>query len=152
LLRNIGIGEVSGGGTLIDEQGEPLLCDIEIILLDENNETKLLNIIEEFGVPKKSKLIVNENEMSLGSLEGMAIYLNGTDLSIETYENSDINKVIIRINQSIKETGEYYSFWTGPTETALYFYGKSFNAMKDAVSEFIKKEPLCEKCRIVQIA
>jgi hypothetical protein len=44
------------------------------------------------------------------------------------------------------------SVWDGPTETALYAYGASFKEMSERLAGFAATYPLCERCRIVQIA
>ena len=37
-------------------------------------------------------------------------------------------------------------------ETALYLYGPSFIEMQKAIADFIATYPLCERCRVVQVA
>jgi hypothetical protein len=43
-------------------------------------------------------------------------------------------------------------YWQGDIESALYFYGESYKQMSYAISDFVKKYPLCQGARIVQIA
>jgi len=53
---------------------------------------------------------------------------------------------------TLEGIGRMYSYWEGSTYTALYFYGLSFSKMKESVETFIAQYPLCQKCRIEQIA
>jgi hypothetical protein len=82
----------------------------------------------------------------------MAIYLDGTDLGTDVYSSCDINVVISECEELLGEHGRQLSYWEGPEETALYFYGSSFAQMKAKVSPFLVAYPLCQNCRVIQIA
>jgi hypothetical protein len=62
-----------------------------------------------------------------------------------------VNHVFDELNRLLDGIGSVHSYWEGPTETALYAYGTSFEAMRDAIGELLQY-PLCEKARVVQIA
>ena len=159
LLDKSDIGFVDGGGTLTSPSGEVKSCDIELELDDGSEETiaKLEKIIEDIGVPKGSKLLWTvpcgeKTERPVGRLEGMALYLNGTDLPEEVYENSDINYVIEQLESRMDGIGRLYSWWEGSENTALYFYGQSYEKMSAAIQDFIAAYPLCQKCVVERIA
>ena len=159
LLEAADIGFVDGGGTLMSPTGEVKSCDIELDLNDGSKETiaKLEEIIEDIGVPKGSKLLWTasggeKTERTVGCLEGMALYLNGTELPSEVYESCDINYAIERLESRIEGIGRLYSWWEGPESTALYFYGQSYDKMLAAVQDFIAEYPLCQKCVVERIA
>ena len=80
------------------------------------------------------------------------MYLNGTELPAEVYQTSDINYVIEKLNELLALSGQLYSWWEGPQDTALYFYGVSFAEMKEKMADFLAEYPLCQKCRVEQIA
>lgn len=143
---------ITGGGTLTDKNGEIDRCEIEITLDDEENYSKFLDLIKKFKLARGSKVISEKETVEIGNLEGFAIYLNCIDLSKEVYENCDINYVIEKLVEAMDGKGCIYSHYEGQKEIALYFYGESFNLMKSLTKEFISIYPLCEKCRIVQIA
>ncbi|MFF2754040.1 hypothetical protein ACFVR1_09900 [Psychrobacillus sp. NPDC058041] len=147
-------GITDGGGTMQHPTGEIEFCDIEILLKDNKVENfdKLLQIIDRIGVPKGSFLLADGFEQSVGTLEGLALYLNGTELSEEVYHNCDINYVIEKIDELLKGSGRFYSHWEGPENTALYYYGISFGEMKQRMTSFLSEYPLCQKCRVEQIA
>jgi len=147
-------GTTDGGGTMQEATGEIEFCDIEILLKDNKRESvdKLLQVIDKIGVPKGSFLHADGFEQSVGTLEGLALYLNGTELSEEVYENCDINYVIEKIDELLSGSGQFYSHWEGPKYTALYYYGISFEEMKQRMTPFLSEYPLCQKCRVEQIA
>lgn len=68
------------------------------------------------------------------------------------YESSDVNYVFSEFDRHVAPNGQVYSYWEGPTETALYMYGPSFETMKALLAEFISSYPLCQRARIEQIA
>lgn len=85
-------------------------------------------------------------------MEGLAVYLNGTDLPSEVYASCDVNDLIKMLEKSLEHMGRFYSYWEGNRETALYFYGISFEEMKQKISGITDKYPLCEKCKIIRIS
>jgi hypothetical protein len=87
-----------------------------------------------------------------GFLEGMAIYLNGTDLPDEVYETCDVNELYEEINRLLGDRGEIQGHWQGPTETALYLYGYSIDEMKSLIADHMANYPLCQKARVETIA
>lgn len=156
ILSKNSVGEVSGGGTLQLESGEIEYCDVEIQVSNSDDETVSLikSSLEKFGVPKGSKITIEStnSEVEFGTLEGLAIYLNGTDLEEEVYANSDSNHVYSELDRLTQGNGRVYSYWQGTAETAFYLYGSSYSQMKSQISELLDNYPLCQKCRIVQIA
>ncbi len=156
ILSKESLGEVSGGGTLQSQSGEIEHCDIEIKVENSGGEAVefIKSSLEKIGSPKGSTLNVEATnvEIQFGTLEGLAIYLNGTELDDEVYANSDSNHVYSELDRLTQGVGKVFSYWQGPTETAFYLYGSSFSQMKSRISELVDTYPLCQKCRIEQIA
>lgn len=156
-LEELGLGEVTGGGTqLCDEPAGIAFCDLEIHLKALSDETLdvITQHLTELGAPKGSKLIVEATgrEIAFGDAEGLGLFLNGTDLADEVYETSDINHVVEECGRLMSDGGTFKGHWQGSAETALYFYGSSFAAMNAAIADFIAAYPLCQKARVEQIA
>jgi len=154
--------ETTGGGTSQEPNGEISSCDIELIVSDssDKNIQTIIEITESMLAPKGSTLIIhpeNENEevkkISFGVQEGLALYLNGTDLDEEIYKKCDVNFVYEEIERLLGdfETGHIASYWEGK-ETSLYLYGESFDEMHKLIQPLLNDYPLCQKCRIVKIA
>jgi hypothetical protein len=155
-LRKCGVGEISGGGTLKNKSGEIEYCDVEIEAKNSDDETVRIIIgrLEQLGAPKGSRLNIEaeDREVPFGVTEGMAVYLNGTDLPDEVYKECDSDFVFSEFDRLLSGSGRVLSYWQGPTETAFYLYGISFGEMKEKISEFVASYPLCRQCRIEQIA
>ncbi|MBN1428008.1 MAG: hypothetical protein JXB07_06455 [Anaerolineae bacterium] len=156
-LEEKGFGEVTGGGTMLSANKEIAYCGIDLDLDNlEQSIPFVCKILTQCGAPKGSKLQVEVNgeqqEIPFGILEGLAIYLNGSDLPDEVYQTCDINHVYEEINRLLGERGEIQGYWKGPTETALYLYGYSVAEMKQLIEAFMSEYPLCEKARFETIA
>ena len=148
------LGEVTGGGTALFTSGEFKFSDVEISLANISDETIawLIQQLENLGAPKGSILHIDSQQIPFGVTEGLAVYLNGTDLPAEVYESSDVNFVYDELNRLTEGIGMIFSHWEGPTETALYLYGSSFEALNERIAPLISTYPLCQKCRVVQTA
>jgi hypothetical protein len=44
-----------------------------------------------------------------------------------------------------------YSYWEGPTETALYLYGPSADAIEEKVAPVLASEPSAALTRVVRL-
>lgn len=153
ILQKKQLGEVTGGGTAMNAEGEILSCDIEIQLCKDDSDCVewLAALLNRIGIPKGSVLQGIEPEIKVGTLEGLAYY-NSVDLPDEIYQNCDINYVIKQMEQAMEGIGRLYSWRELNAYTALYFYGTSFSEMKEKIASFIAEYPLCQKCCIEQIA
>lgn len=155
-LKERGLGEVVGGGSQLAASGEIEYCEIEIDLPSDSEDSLSFigGALEALGAPKGSKLIIEPGvkERAFGRNEGLAIYLNGTDLPNHVYSDCDSNFVFSEFNRLLDSIGSVHSHWQGPRETALYLYGESAASMKAALEPFLATYPLCQRARVVQIA
>jgi hypothetical protein len=154
-LQDLGLGEVSGGGSLLASSGEVTHCNIEILAPEISSELiqVVVETLEELGAPKGSLLMdASGKKVAFGTSEGLAVYLNGTDLPAATYAECDSNFVLDEFNRLLGTEGGVYSHWLGAKETAFYMYGRSFAQMKASLEGFLASYPLCRLCRIEQIA
>jgi hypothetical protein len=156
-LAGNGYGEVTGAGTLQTKEGEIEYCGIDIDIFDvEKGVPFICDCLTRQGAPRGSKLLYESDgkkiEIPFGVAEGVAVYLNGTDLPDEVYKNCDINQVYDRINQLLGARGAIRGHWQGPRETALYLYGSSAVEMRGLIAGLLAEHPLCQKSRVVTIA
>lgn len=159
ILEKFEMGEVSGGGTMCAPNGEIIGCDITVQIYKEKFEghldkafDSLTGILTKLGIPKGSKLVCGEVAREVGTLEGLAFYANGRELPKEVYASCDINFVIEEMGLCMEGVGRFYSYWEGEEETALYFYGTSYQKMYECIERMVEEYPLCQKSRIEQIA
>jgi hypothetical protein len=156
-LESKGYGEVTGGGTMQDQAtGEIQFCDIELTVPSASPEVLafVTGTLDELGAPKGSTLTVegSDAEHRFGRAEGLAVYLNGTDLPDETYRSCDVNFVVSECGRLLEGEARVLSHWEGPSETSLYMYGTTFEGMSARLRAFFDSYPLCQKCRVVQVA
>jgi hypothetical protein len=156
-LAGSGLGEVTGGGTLQSSNGEIEYCGIDIDLFDVAKGVPFIcEFLAQCGAPKGSALEYEsegqKSEVAFGTAEGLAIYLNGTDLPDEVYRDCDVNEVYAEINRLLGDRGAILGHWQGPTETALYLYGHSVDEMRNLISGYTAAYPLCQKARVERIA
>ena len=154
-LKANGLGEVSGGGSQLLETGEVEYCEVELELTSVAPE--VLDAVagqrQSAGAPKGSCLVYGEcTERTLGIQEVLAVYLNVTVLPDETYRDCDIDFVYSEFTRLLEGQGAVHSHWQGPTETALYVYGPSYEGMRAALWDFLASYPLCAKARVTKVA
>lgn len=67
---------------------------------------------------------------------------------------SELVLLVARMNDRAMplDRGELHSHSQGPTETALYMYGTSYEAMRAALAPLLESYPLCARARVVQVA
>jgi len=146
---------VTGGGTLRSPEGEPLSCGIDAEVVGDADQIigGVVAFLEEVGAPRgSSATIVDGPYRPFGAVEGLAVYLNGTDLPAQVYASHDVNEFFDRLHEAVKDTGTLQAFWEGDDTTAVYAYGPSYDAMHEAIAPLLASHPLAEKARVLQIA
>jgi len=152
-LAENGFAEVTGGGTGQSENGEIAYCGIDLDLRDvEKGVPFICDFLAARGAPRGSALEYELNgekvETPFGFLEGLAIYLNGSDLPDEVYQTCDVNELYEELNRLLGDRGDIQGHWQAPTETALYLYGYSADEMRSLIAEKLANYPLCQKARV----
>ena len=154
-LEAAGLGSVTGAGTQLAEDGGIEFCDIDLALETADDQTldRVVAALEKLGAPKGSKLLYGETEeRPFGKSEGLAVYLNGTDLPDDVYQTCDVNHVISEFDRLLDGVGSFHSHWQGPTETALFLYGENAEKMRGLIAPFMQSYALCQQARLEQIA
>lgn len=157
VLQSSNAGMVVDGDTQFrDGSDEIASCNVDVILKGLSDEAlrMIIDTLEDAGAPKGSKLVLpnGHEDIAFGTLEGMAIIINGSSLSAEVRDAADIDQIVDRLSDVIVGTGELRGHWETPEELALYFYGADFVAMKSATADILTSEPLCANSLVVQIA
>ncbi len=154
LERSFPGSAVTGGGTLVSGDGEPLTCAIEADVVGDHGEIAdaVITLLEAQGAPRGSSLAVERGDARFfGSTEGLALYLDGTGLAPAVYAENDVNILLDHLHIALAEVGSLQSFWEGPTDTALYLYGPSADAMREALADLLSTHPLAENHRLVPL-
>jgi len=85
---------VVGGGTLVGDDHEVVSCDIEVSLANDARKGMriVIDALERLGAPAGSTARLDGGDpVAFGDLQGVGLYLNGTDLPDEVYATSDVN-------------------------------------------------------------
>ena len=145
---------VTGGGTLRSAEGEPLTCGMDARVVGEADEVlrALADFFDDLGAPRGSVATLDGRRREFGTHEGLAVYLNGTDLAADVYAAHDVNEFFDRLHEAIAGAGRLQAFWEGPHTTAGYVYGPSYAALAAAVAPLVGAHPLAERSRVEQIA
>ena len=146
---------VTGGGTLRSAEGEPLSCGIDAHVVGDHDEIldAVTSFLEEHGTPRGSTAsILGGGTREFGTTEGLALYLDGTGLGAEVYAANDINAFFDQLHAHVSGTGSLQAFWEGPSTTAVYLYGASADAIREATRPLLETHPLAGNHRLVQIA
>ncbi|MGD9956458.1 MAG: hypothetical protein AB7O74_07145 [Candidatus Nanopelagicales bacterium] len=146
---------VTGGGTLVSGDGEPLSCAIDAHVVGDAEAiaAAVIELLEAQGAPRGSSLAIDHDDARFfGQNDGLALYLDGVGLPDEVYAANDINELLDRIHIALAGTGSLQSFWEGPTVTALYLYGPSVAAMGEALTDLLGTHPLATGSRLVALA
>src|SRR6267142_1230631 len=152
-----GFGEITGGGTMQQKNGEIEYCGIDLSLTDlEESVPFVCRLLEERGAAKGSRLEIstdakNERVVPFGVVEGIGIYFDGVNLPDEVYLKCYVNVLIEEFSRLLEGEGEIRGHWQGPTETALYLYGGSGAKMWELLAEYMESYPLCRGARVMPI-
>ncbi len=145
--NNLGI--IDGGGSMVDTNGEILFCDIGIEC-DKNNEHIIIEFLNKLAFPKGSKIKLDDKVIPIGNLDGLGFYFSN-ELDEKVSKKYDINEVVQKFDELLGEEVRIFSYMQNKNLTALYYYGYSFEQMKEAISEFASSHPLCQKSKILPI-
>lgn len=151
ILHKYDIGEVTGGGTSLSKERIPISCDIDFSIKRDKIDNFISFLKNANTIARGSYIKYNGEKKEIGILEGLSLILDGTGLSEDVYKENDVNDVISEINALLKEKGQYYSYYIGKQETSLYFYGDSFEEMKELIVDYTKTSPLCKNSIIEKI-
>jgi hypothetical protein len=146
------LGRVTGGGSQLDESGSITYADIEIELANLDEGVRVVaETLEAAGAPVGSELIEGSNSRvlkELGTLQCLAIFLDGATLPDEVYEALDFEAVVGELGEAAGD-GSFRGFWPGPQETALFFFGPDAEAMFKRIEPVIRRLPIGQNARVV---
>ena len=148
------LGTVDGGGSQLGEADEIVFAELELYLADLDQALELTKgVLEQAGAPVGSELRFEREGgavvVAFGTQECVAIYLDGVTLADEVYAESDGDALIDRINETLGSDGQVRAWWDGPTDTALYVYGRSAEHMYARLQPVLAQDPQCQNARVV---
>lgn len=152
VLESRGIGNVSGGGSQLNEHGGITFVDIELELADLDAALGIVaDALEKAGAPEGSELVAADDGRVLrrfGRQQCLAVYLDGVSLPDDVYANLDFDAVVAEIGTAAGDHS-YHGSWQGPEETALFFFGSDAEAMFVRVEPILRRLPIGQNARVV---
>jgi hypothetical protein len=146
------LGRVTGGGSQLNELGGIEHGDVEIELADLDGAAALvIETLEQAGAPQGSELIDLSTSQVLrefGRQQCLAVFLDGTSLPEEVYQDLDFDAVVAEIGEA---TGpeSFRGFWQGAEETGLFYFGANADEMLSRVEPVLRKLPIGQNARVV---
>ena len=145
-------GQVTGGGSQLNELGEIDHADIEIELANLDAALRIVaEILEKTGAPRGSELIDGRDARVLrqfGTHECLAIFLDGVGLPDEVYANLDFDTTVSEIGTAAGPDS-YHGFRQGNEETGLFFFGSNADDMFTRVEPVLQRLPIGQNARVV---
>jgi hypothetical protein len=154
-LSEHGLGEVTGGGSQLNADGEIEFADVELELVNLDDAlTKAVQQLEAMGAPFGSSIQFaadsGRSALPFGKYEQVTIYLDGTGLPPEVYESLDFDQVYNELGEAVgkKAGGQVRSVWTGATETAIHLAGPNADALERVVTAMWTTVPIFQNARL----
>lgn len=157
VLKKYRLGKLVGGESMMTKENGVECCELSFEC-PRRKLNKLVNLLSIIPLAKGSRITVfgddgkEEKEIEVGKLECMGIRLNGTELPDEIYKSCTSDYVVDELMKILGEENVLYTYWHGDTDMLLFFYGESYEEMRDKVSEFLDTYPLCQDCTVEQVA
>jgi hypothetical protein len=151
VLRQGGVGEVTGGGSQLSETGEIDFADVEIAVANLDDAVPVIvATLETAGAPVGSELIADDGSVlrEFGGRQSLAVYLDGTTLPDDVYAALDFDALVGQLTQAAGEDS-YHGCWQGPEETGLFFFGSNAEAMFARVEPALRARPIGQNARVV---
>ena len=151
-LEESKLGQVTGGGTQLNEDGGIAYADVEIELANLDDAAQAVaEALEAAGAPQGSELIHAEDSKILrefGRQQCLAIFLDGISLPNEVYETLDFDAVVSAIGAAAGPAS-YHGFTQGNEETGMFFFGSDAEDMFARVEPVLRELPIGQNARVV---
>ena len=145
-------GQVTGGGSQLNQLGEIEYVDIEIELANLDGALRIVTeTLEKAGAPRGSQVIDAGDAQVLkqfGTHQCLAIYLDGVSLPDEVYANLDFDAIVSDIGAAAGPDS-YHALRQGNEETGLFFYGSNADEMFARVEPVLHRLPIGQNARVV---
>jgi hypothetical protein len=147
-----GLGQVTGGGSQLNEHGGIDYADVEIEVANlEDALQVVISALEEAGAPEGSELIDGADGRVLtkfGKQQCLAVFLDGTSLPNEVYEQLDFDAVVAELGAAAGPDS-FHAFSQGEEETGLFFFGPDAETMLQKVEPVLRRLPIGQNARVV---
>lgn len=150
------IAEVSGGGTMMSEDGGIEYCDLEIELADLSDDRldRIQAAMIEVGAPKGTKFVDDDGAIirEFGTVCVVGIGLDGGGLPDSAYEGFDPDKFNEDILAALGDGHSYGGSHAGKRYTYFYYHGPDGSAIETKLRAFAADKPICQGAKYDHLA
>ncbi len=129
-----GLGEITGGGSLVSKEGEIEYVGIDLDLLDLKRALPVAaTVLDQCGAPRGSQLEYRRRASDLtypfGSTECVAIYLDGTNLPDPVYSSTDTDALADLLSNAMafSHSGRFVPLGRDPQRRPSTFMARAPN-------------------------
>lgn len=133
-------------------------CDVAVELVGDPERVLgvVIAILEYLGAPVGSWVQLDDgrrlgDRRPFGVAHGLALSLDPTSLTEGAEQGDDIEELIGALTSALGDDGELQSWWCGPERTALYFYGRDLDRLREVLESAPARSPLARWSRIEPI-
>lgn len=152
VLESRSLGQVTGGGSQLNDLGGIEFADVEIELADLDGAVRVVTeTLEQAGAPQGAELIDAADGRVLaefGQQQCLAIFLDGATLPEQVYADLDFDAVVAELGEAAGQES-FRGAWQGPEETGLFFFGPDAEAMFARVEPVLARLPIGQNARVV---
>ena len=144
------LGAVTGGGSQLSDVGQIEFAEIEVDATDIDRAVMTtIEVLETAGAPEGSEIRSGDKLLHLfGTLQCLAIYLDGMSLPDEVYATLDFDEVTTQLGE-LAGPDSFRSVSQGNEETGLFFFGPSAEDMFARVQPLLHTLPIGQNARVV---
>jgi hypothetical protein len=149
-LRHSALGEVTGGGSQLSQNGEIEFADVEISVasLDDAVPT-IIRSLEASGAPVGSQILGDTGVIrEFGLQQSVAVYLDGVTLPDDVYANLDFDEIVRTLTAAAGD-GSYHGYWQGAEETGLFFFGRDAGELLSRIEPALRVMPIGQNAHVV---
>jgi len=154
-LKPGGLGEVSGGGSSVDDEHGIQYVGVDIDLASLDSLDLVRRVLEEAGAPKGSELQFERDghaeTIPFGVTERVTLWLDGTTLPDEVYQRFSTEELAeqIKAAMSFDPTAGIRGSWKGPRETSIYLHAADAEKLFQALEPVLLASPACQNARVI---
>ncbi len=156
ILENKGIGEVTGGGTMLGDEGGIAYIDLEIAVpdMDASRLDQLQDAMIAIGAPKNTQILDDHGNTlrTFGTVSVVGIGLDGTGLPDSAYEGFDADEFSDEIVAALGDGYSYGGSHAGERYTFFYYHGPDSAHIETQLKTIADAKPIGQGAKIEHIA
>ena len=150
------IAEVTGGGTMLADDGGIEFCELEIELADLSKDRldKIQAAMLTINAPKNTKFIDADGKVlrTFGTTAVVGIGLDGAGLPDSAYEGFSPDAFNNDVLAALGDGHSYGGSYAGKRYTYFYYHGPNGDVIRQTLEQFASDQPICQGAKFEQLA